>query len=318
MHDFSLRNYIRGHIMNKSILDQFRLAVSEQHLGVYGIKVENSQGQSTSHRWRSDDAVNLYSGSKTFTSMAVGMCIDDGELRVTDLVLEFFPEYKAIAAKGSEEITIRDLLHMASGKLEFMLGVDEETMMTTDWAELFFQIPVTKKPGTFFFYSNACTYMLGRVVEKISGQTVRDFLVPRLFTPFAIFNPQWQACPRGHTVCATGLYLTTDEYSRLGIMLLNGGVYGGKRIVSESYLQDAVNDLIDNTRPNYDDAEGSSGYAYQMWRCSRSRTYRADGMYGQFSIVIPDKNAVVTITAHEEKAANDIIRAVFSNIVPQL
>jgi len=300
--------------MDKSILNQFRLTVSEQNLGVYGIKVEK-EGKSVSHRWRADDSVNIYSGSKTFTSMAVGMCIDDGKLNVTDSVLGFFPEYREIASQGSEQITIRDLLHMASGKLEFWFGVTDEVMAATDWAQLFFQVPVTKKPGTFFFYSNACTYMLGRVVEKISGQNVRDFLIPRLFTPLAILNPQWHTCPNGHSLAATGLFLTTDEFSRLGITLLNGGVYNGTRIVSENYLQNAVSDLIDT---NYVELENSSGYAYQMWNCSYPGAYRADGMYGQFTIVIPDKKVVVTITSHEEKNSNDIIRAVFSDIVPQL
>ena len=164
---------------------------------------------------------------------------------------------------------------MASGKLEFWFGVTDEVMVTTDWAQLFFQVPVTKKPGTFFFYSNACTYMIGRIVEKISGQNVRDFLIPRLFTPLAILNPQWHTCPNGHSLAATGLFLTTDEFSRLGITLLNGGVYNGTRIVSERYLQSAVSDLIDT---NYVELESSSGYAYQMWHCSYHGAYRADGM----------------------------------------
>lgn len=307
--------------MNQSILNQFRLTVAEQNLNVYGIKVETADGQSVNHRWRSDDSECLYSGSKTYTSLAVGMCIDDGKLSVTDKVLDFFPEYKGIASPGSEAITIRDLLHMASGKLEFWFGEpDMHTLEAkiSDWAELFFRVPVTGTPGESFFYSNACTYMLGRVVEKLSGQILRDFLMPRLFEPMDILNPQWHTCTGGHTLAATGLYLTTEEFSRLGLTLLNGGVYKGHRIVSEDYLKNAVGDVLDCRQPNYDDPEGSSGYCYQMWRCSYEGAYRADGMYGQFSIVIPDKKAVVTVTSHEEKTANDIIRAVFRDIVPQL
>lgn len=303
--------------MDKSILNQFRLTVSERYLSVYGIKVVNAKGESVSHRWRSDDPVHLYSGSKTFTSLAVGMCIDDGKLAVTDKVLDFFPEYKSIAAPGSEEITIRDLLHMASGKLEFMFGVDEKTENSTDWAELFFRIPVTKKPGTYFFYSNACTYMLSRVVELISGEKLRDFLVPRLFTPLGIYNPQWQTCPNGHNIGAIGLFLTTEQFSRLGTVLLNCGMYEGKRLISERYLQDAVNDVFDNQSFSTD-AESASGYGYQMWRCTYPGSYRADGKYGQFVIVVPDKSAVITITAHNEHCANDIVRAVFDDIVPYL
>lgn len=304
--------------MDKNILNQFRLTMAEKNLGVYGIKVENADGDSVSHRWRSDDKVCLYSGSKTFTSMAAGMCVDDGKLQLSDKVLSYFPEYADIASAGSEEITVRDLLHMASGKTEFWFGSLNDTMLNTDWAELFFKVPVTKKPGSFFCYSNACTYMVGRVVEKISGQNVRDFLIPRLFTPMGIFNPQWHTCPQGHTLSATELFLTTDEFSRLGHMLLHGGKYKNVRIVSREYVDKAANDTIDNHTFNPGDPEGSSGYGYQMWRCSLPGTFRADGMYGQFSIVIPNKNAVVTITSHNEKSANDIIRAVFADIVPQL
>lgn len=303
--------------MDKSILNQFRLTVSEQHLGVYGIIVEKANGESVSHRWRLNDEECVYSGSKTFTSMAVGICIDNGKLAVTDKVLDFFPEYKSIAAEGSEAITVRDLLHMASGKLQFMFGVDEETEYKTDWAELFFKIQVSAKPGTKFFYSNACTYMLGRIVEIISGQNVRDFLIPRLFTPLEIYNPQWHTCPKGHTLSATGLYLTTEQFSRLGLMMLNGGTYKGRRIVSESYLHNAVTDVFDN-KDCTEEPESSCGYCYQMWRCTYPGAYRADGMYGQYSIVVPDKNAVITVTSHEEKSPNDIIRAVFSDIVSQL
>ncbi len=304
--------------MDSSILTSFRLTVAERKLGVYGIKVETADGQSVSHRWRADDSVHLWSGSKAFTSLAVGMCVDDKKLGLNDLVLDFFPEYRDIAAPGSEKITVRNLLHLTSGKLEFVYGVSDEVLRSTDWSELFFRIPVTKEPGTYFFYSNACTYLLGRIVEKLSGQTVRDFLVPRLFTPLEIWNPQWHTCPGGHSLAAIGLYLTTDEFSRLGLTLLNHGVYQGKRVISESYLEKAVNAVFDNRRPNFDDPEGSSGYCYQLWRCSYPGAYRADGYYGQFSIVIPDKNAVVTVNSHEEKAANDIIRAVFQDIVPQL
>lgn len=307
--------------MDLSILNQFRLSVAEQNLNVYGIRVETADGESVSHRWRSDDQVNLYSGSKTFTSLAVGLCVDDGALRLTDKVLDFFPEYREIAAPGSGEITVRDLLHMNSGKLQFWFGEPDRHALEEkpeDWAELFFRVPVTKEPGTHFFYSNACTYMLGRIIEKISGKTLRDFLLPRLFLPLGIHNPQWNTCTGGHTLCATGLQLTTEEYSRLGTLLLHGGVFSGKRIVSESYLQRAVNDTVPSDWPGNEEPECAAGYGYQLWRCAHPGAYRADGMYGQFCMVALDKHAVVTVTAHEEKAPYDIVHAVFRDIVSQL
>lgn len=300
-------------------MDGFRLTVAEKRLGIYGVKVQRKNGEALTHFWRSDDKVNLFSASKTFTSLAVGMCIENGDLKFTDQVLGFFPEYRGIAAPGSEEITVHNLLHMASGKLEFWFGpaLDAQKMQK-DWAELFFRVPVAKKPGTRFHYSNACTYMLGRIVEKISGKTVRDFLIPRLFEPFGIENPQWHTDPGGHTLCATQLYLTLDEFSRLGMLFLNNGTFGGKRLIGEEYLRRMHEDVIKSGWPGCEDLENTSGYGCQVWRCSRPGVYRADGMYGQFCIILPEQEAAVTITAHEEKAANDLVRAALFDIAPRL
>jgi CubicO group peptidase (beta-lactamase class C family) len=303
--------------MNDSIFDQFRLTVLEKNLHVYGARVEKKSGDGATHFWRSDDLVNLYSVSKTFSSMAVGMCRDDGRLRLSDHVLDYFPEYRGVAAPGSEAITIRDLLHMASGKLEFWFGALDAERSSKDWAELFFRVPVTRKPGECFRYSNACTYMLGRIVEKVTGQTLRNFLVTRLFTPLGIENPQWHSDPSGHTLAATELYLTLGEVCRLGRLLLNHGEYGGKQLVSADYLKDLWVDTIDSSE-NRIEPEGCAGYGYQVWRCTVPGTYRADGMYGQYCIILPEQEAAVTITAHEEKVPHDIVRAVFSDIVPRL
>ena len=304
--------------MDESILDGFRLTMLEKNLHVYGIHIEKKNGDALTHFWRSDDAVCLYSASKTFTSLAVGICEDAGKLRLSDKVLDYFPEYREIAAPGSGEIALRDLLHMASGKLEFWFGGLDKEKNARDWAELFFRVPVTRKPGECFCYSNACTYMLGRAVEKVTGQNVRDFLAPRLFAPLGIENPQWHTDPAGHTLAATELFLTLDGFSRLGRLLLDGGEAGGKRVVSADYLNRLPNDCIDNGGAAWADPESSAGYGYQVWRCSVPGTYRADGMYGQFCIVLPEQKAAVTVTSHEERAANDIIRAVLRDIAPRL
>jgi CubicO group peptidase (beta-lactamase class C family) len=302
--------------LKPSILHQFRLSVHERQLGIYAVRVfQQGQGE-VSAFFRSDDKVCLYSGSKTFTALGVGICRDQGRLHLNDTVLSFFPEFKAPASPGSEKITVRDLLHMASGKKEFWFAGPPERMRNADWAELFFADPMKGTPGGEFFYSNACTYMLSRIVEKVTAKKLRDFLVPVLFDPMGIDNPQWHTCPRGHTLGATELYLTNAEYARLGELLLGWGEFRGQRVVNEAWVNESVADVIDSGPGP--DAEGASGYGYQLWRCSYPGAYRADGLYGQFSIVFPDLGAVVTVTAHEEKRANDILRTVYQDIVPYL
>lgn len=309
---------IGGMNMRESILNQFRLTVLEKGYGIYGINVYQEGQEDLSYQWRSNDKVCLYSGSKTFTSVAIGICQDEGLLKLSDTVLSFFPEYKDIASEHSDVITIRDLLHMASGKKVFYFSGDEEEMRTNDWAKLFFSDPMKCEAGSDFFYSNACTYMLSRIVEKVSGITLRDFLIPRLFSPLGIFNPQWHTCPGGHTLGATELYLTTKEFSKLGLIFLNGGVYKGKRIVSETFIKDATTNIISTADAGHDAGEGTNGYGYQLWLCSYKGAYRADGMYGQFCVVFPDKKAVITVTSHEENNPNDILRAIYKDIIPYL
>ena len=301
--------------MKSSVLDGFRLTVAEKHLGVYGIRVEDKSGESATHFWRSDNEVNLYSASKTFSSLAAGLCASEGRFCLTDKILDFFPEFRSAAAKGSGDITLRDLLHMESGKLQFWFGESEKERDTKDWAELFFRVPVTKKPGTFFYYSNACTYMVGRAIEKVTGQNVRDFLLPRLFRPLGILNPQWHSDPAGHTLCATQLFLTLGQFARLGTLLLHGGVFRGKRLVEERYLQEMTTDTV---KSGGGDPESLQGYGYQIWLCTQPGSFRADGAYGQFCVLLPQQGVAVTITSHEERRTYDILRSVFEDILPRL
>jgi CubicO group peptidase (beta-lactamase class C family) len=301
--------------LNPSVLDGFRLTVREKGLGLYGIRIWREGDGEVTHFWRSNDPVCLYSAAKTFTSLAVGICIDRGHFAVDDVLLDFFPEYRLVASEGTGAITVRHLLHMASGKREFWFAGSVDRRKNADWAELWFTDPTKETPGKTFFYSNANTYMLGRLVEKVTGKTLRDFLVPNLFDPLEIDNPQWHTCPGGHTLAATQLHLTLDEFSRLGRLLVCEGVWEDKPLVSQAYLSQATTDLI-STKSEFE--EYKQGYGYQLWNSSVPGAYRADGKYGQLSLVYPQQRVAVTITAHEEFRAPEILKAVRDDLLPRL
>ncbi|MCL1948350.1 MAG: beta-lactamase family protein [Turicibacter sp.] len=298
--------------MDKSILSDFRLTVAEQNLNVYGIVVKQ-EGKRVEQRFRSDDRVNIYSASKAVTALAIGMLQDAGSLKLSDTLLSYFPEYIGVSTPGSEEITVRDLLHMASGKLAFF---GEFRSLDQDNLEAFFRHEVKSKPGEKFYYSNGCTYALSLLVERISGQTLRDFLVPRLFDILGIQNPQWFACPRGHTLGATGLFLTTEELSRIGEVFLGEGTYNGHHIVSPEFIKSCWSDSLHTKLPNA--SPNGREYGYQVWLGQVPGTYRLDGKYGQYSIIFPREKATITITAHEEHRDSDILKAVYETIWPQL
>jgi len=297
--------------MDKSILNEFRLRMLEQHIDIYGIIVKQ-QGKRIEQRFRSDDKVNIYSASKALTSLAIGMLQDASALTLEDKILDSFPAYKKDAAPGTDEITIRDLLHMQSGKHNFF---DFKTLKG-DKLEAFFKYPLDSHPGFHFHYSNGCTYILSRLVEKITGQTLRNFLVPRLFEPLGIENPQWFTCPDGHTLGATGLFLTTEELSRIGELYLNEGVYNGERLISATYIKASYEDKIITHDPKA--SPNGKEYGYQVWMGQDQQSYRLDGKYGQYSIIFPRVKATVTITAHEEFRSTEIVKAVYEDILPHL
>lgn len=294
------------------LLSDFRHSVIEKKLGVYGINVYQNGKILDEHRFRSNDRENLYSASKTFASVGVGIAESEGRLQLSDYVLDFFPEYKDMAYLGSEKITIRHLLQMSSGHI----FEDFSQYNSKDRAELFFITEMKKEAGSSFYYEDLCSYMLGRIVKKVSGKIMLEYLKPRMFDILEIVNPQWHTCQYGHTSCSGGLYLTTEEFSRIGITLLQNGVYKDKQIVPAEYVSLMHSDWVDTTSKN--DAETRGGYGYQVWKCTPPNTYRADGMYGQFCVVLTDYNAVITVTSHNEMNPKDILRAMWKDILPKL
>lgn len=294
------------------LLTDFRLSVLEENLGVYGILVHQRGKLIGQHRFRSDDRLNLCSASKTFVSVGVGIAEAEGLINLNDSVLSYFPEYQSIASKGSELITIEHLLTMTSGH-----GYEDFSKYNAvDRAELFFSTEVKEEPGKKFFYEDLCSYMLGRVIEKTSTENLLTYLKPRLFSPLKIINPQWHTCQMGHTHCSGGLYLTTEEFSRIGLLLLNKGVFNGKTLVSESYIKRMQSNWVDTSYKL--DSESQQGYGFQVWKCTQANSFRADGMYGQTCIVLNDYNAVVTFTGHNEAYGSSTLQAVWRDILPHL
>ena len=303
--------------MNISRFAGFEKLVLEKNLGVYAAHIYKKGQKNVELFFRSDERVHLFSGSKAFTSIAVGIAEGEGLLSLEDSALSYFPQYKSVAEEGAEKITIKDLLQMRAGHAKPLFATDPDTHeRDMEWARLFFVQPMVYGAGTRFFYDNGCTYMLSRIIEKTSGKTLRDYLIPRLFDPLNIFNPQWHTCPKGHTLGAVGLYLKCREFSRLGRLLLDGGIWEGRRLVPENYIKRAWQDTVKVC--GFSDSENNQGYGYQMWRCTVPGTYRADGKYGQYSLVLPEKQAVVTVTAHNESNANDILRAVWKEILHEI
>jgi len=307
-----------GGMLSSSLLADFRLKCAERNLGVQAVHVYRQGSGTVEHHFQADERAELWSASKTFTSLAIGMCQAEGRLALTDRLLDHFPEFAGTAAPGSGEIRVVDLLQMRSGKdyAEFPI-TDEDEIDRTDWAELFLRAPLVSEPGTRFFYANGATYMLSRLVEKTSGLVLRDYLMPRLFAPLGIHNPWWNTCPRGHSLGCFGLQLRLDEFAKLGRLLLQRGIWDDVALVPASYVEAMHTDTVP-PEGHFEGAEWNVGYGYQVWLSTWPGSFRADGKYGQFGIVVPDRGAVITVLSHSETNTAGILAAVFADIVPKL
>ncbi len=240
----------------------------------------------------------MFSVSKSFTSMGVGLAIAENKLKLTDRVVTFFPnslpDTLSTYMKG---MTVQDLLKMSTG-----MNADPlfNARGSSDWPKTFMSAPVENKPGTVFKYNNMATFMLSAIVQKATSEKLVDYLKPRLFDPLGFKNFTWDEAPGGYTFGAIGLKLQSDDMAKFGQMLLQKGKWNGRQIIPQSWVEEATSfQIMSNAPENKTPKElndWEQGYGYQFWR-GRNNSYRADGLGGQFIIVLPEKDAVVVLTA---------------------
>lgn len=238
--------------------------------------------------------LNTWSVSKSFVSVAVGIAIDEGLIELDERICDSFKDY--LPENPSENllgITVRHMLTMTTGFDHPLFFTDDpERYVTEDWIAHFFKHDFTYKPGERFLYCNFNTYMLACLIERKCGRDIMDYLKEKLFTPLDILSPDWTRCPKGHIHAANGLYLTIDEFGNFGQMILNGGVYKGKRIVSKEYLDMACSNQLPE--------DWDTKYGFQFWMNFDEESFRADGKFGQFIFVLPEKDMVVAVQSLDE------------------
>jgi CubicO group peptidase (beta-lactamase class C family) len=233
----------------------------------------------------------MHSLSKSFTSTAVGLAVAEGKVSIDDPVLKFFPEdAPAEPSKNLRAMRVRDLLTMSTGH-------QTEPKFSADlpWVTTFLAHPVEHKPGAHFLYNSSGTHLLSAIVRKVTGETVLDYLRPRLFEPLGIENPEWGTSPQGNTLGGWGLKIRTEDIAKFGQLYLQKGLWNGRQLIPASWVEQATARQVSNGSDPTKDWD--QGYGFQFWRC-RHGAYRGDGAHGQFCIVLPEQDAVIAITAN--------------------
>jgi CubicO group peptidase (beta-lactamase class C family) len=263
--------------------------IDRERLAAHGAVVRIGDDE-VAHRWHADARANVHSVSKGVCALAVGMAADAGILRLDTRVPELLPDLDL--GPGVDEVTVEHLLTMTSGIDLAWFG--DEPVPGPDLAQAMLGRP---SRGRVFQYSDASTYVAMRMLAAAVGD-VRDWLVPRLFGPLGIEDPRWRRCPLGFVIGGSGLELRTGELARIGRLLRDRGAWEGRQLVSPERIDRMHGSWVatGDTDPHAPFAR----YGLAVWD-GPGDAWRLDGAFGQYVVVDGSRDAVVTITAHEEE-----------------
>lgn len=231
----------------------------------------------------------MYSMSKSITATALGFAIAEGKISLSDSISKFFPEYDK--RRRNESITVRHLVTMTAGK---MVGM-AKNRHKKDWVKIFFDAPAIAKPGKMFMYINDNFYLLSAIISKVYGETLVDFLEPRLFKPLGIEKPVWEQDMFGNASGGWGLYMPLEDQAKIMLCYSQNGVWEGKQVIPADWVREATKYQVPTLEKGQIDV--TKGYGYGFWRTSTPNTYRAYGLHGQGGYVFEDKNTVFVINA---------------------
>lgn len=250
----------------------------------------------------------IYSLSKSFSSVAIGILCDRKLLSVEDRIVDLFPD--KLPEQVSEHLAAMKVKHLLTMTTGHEACIMKDMYRSTDAAKAFLAQPVPRQPGTFFMYNTGASCMLAEITERITGRKLFDFAYENIFEPLEFDNPYWTTCAQGVNEGGIGLHISNDDLAKFGLMLYNHGVYNGKRILSEEWCRAAGSAQVDNSY-NGDGGSGNwtSGYGYQFWMTKRDG-YRGDGLAGQLCMVMPKNKAVVAINARTVDMEPEIVDVV--------
>ena len=233
----------------------------------------------------------LYSLSKSITSTAIGMLVDEGLLEIDEALCDiFYDKAPERADHPAYRMTVRHLLNMSTGSLYNESG----SAMGADWEWDFLRAYTKFEPGTAFDYNSMNTYMLAAIVRRKTGETLTEYLRPRLYEPLGIEDYYWETCPNGTEKGGWGLSLTQENVAKIGQLYLNKGVWqtpqGEKRLISARWIEEATHPQIDTPK-----GEITFGYGHQIWMTARKGSFLFNGAFGQYMLALPDLDVLVVL-----------------------
>ncbi len=228
----------------KELLEQINTAATENGINMYRVSVWDDEGIETVRRIPANPCQDCYSVAKFYCVTAVGMLVDAGKLKISDTIGDIFAEEierYGIPAEKWANITLDNVMrHEIGFGDKGFLDIDVYDVNDYPYSDLLrvlLEHELVYAPGTERIYTDAAYYLVSRVVSKISGEKLDDFLIDRLFNKTGCREIAWSRCPEHYPLGATGLYIRCEDMAKLGRIYLDGGVWQGERIISEEWIK---------------------------------------------------------------------------------
>lgn len=257
-------------------------------------------GNDKDTRWMS------MSVAKSVTATLIGAAIQDGAIKhIDDPIVTYLPRFKGTAYDG---VTVRQLLQMRSGvawnetytdptsdrrrMLEAQISQKSGAIL-----DLMASLPRAAEPGNVWNYSTGETQVAGALVQAATGKPVAEYLSEKIWAKLGMQADAswWLESPGGLEIGGSGLSATMRDYGRFGLFLLHDGIVNQQRVLPQGWL-DAASSA---QRINGKKVE----YGYMLWPL-HGRSYAAEGIFGQYVFVDPDKQLVVVMLSAQAKPLN--------------
>lgn len=244
--------------------------------------------------YKADKPMSMFSFSKGITATAIGIAVGEGLLSLSDKMIDYFP-YECKTKRDREryaKVTVYDVITHRSGKKIPVIYDSQENR----WDELWLSAPFKDEPGTKFNYLSENTYMLSKLLTKLTGQTVSEYLTPRLFEPLGIDVPFWEKDHDGCDAGGWGAFMTLEDIAKIGQCYLQHGEWNGKQLIPADWIRQATEPHVTKVPSIFNK---NTGYGYQIFVQPERGTYSFNGLYGQFVVVYPEYDAVFACTSGE-------------------
>lgn len=233
-----------------------------------------------------------FSACKSVTALAIGLLMDDGLLHPEDKLTDLFPnDCGPVSKRLMKDLTLAHVLSMQTGNQFNEAG----SMTEEDWTRAYFSAP-SLETSRKFHYNSLNTYILAVLVTRITGHSLTDFLRKRLFAPMGIEHFYWETSPEGVEKGGWGLYMTAEDLGKLGQLVMDGGCWEGKQLISSDFLQKAT-----QTHAVTPEEYGDFNYGWQIWVGRKENTFLFNGMLGQNVLGFRDSGIVVVSHAGNDE-----------------